>query len=1048
MATNNQNIPRRPLTEFAQKYGVFKNRSQPAIIHALQGYKSGHTPVSANKPDDSANREEWKKIIEDYQFGQAQGFPMGWIRALGAYIPTAYTDFAAGWPKTELHNSIHPLIDGREWETLDRCSKSYPPPLIGNGRSGFMVADNEIIWDVLKPILQLTSRYLDNAHLWPWWDALLSEANSDNKITEESPSLKDTQNLCFRMRTGEEVSKQTVQVKDLLRAMAGHWHLRLRSMCCSPSHGGPQDGDWFGVTMPFGGPGKGTITLGAELIRALLTKDLKEPERIMLVTFCARTLAHEIAHAAAMHYQRRCDPRVPAETNGFKALPEAYFQDEALNELGHSMEQNVFKSDHLPIMSNTDGLMLMMINADFPFPKEHQASGFSQYLPPGKDLEPHAQARTLVPIEWMRMLLFPDFWDHYINRYGGDGINPDKAPAARIMLGNKYRQEYGDLLRVDLGILSDLPITANMSPEGTVACQLENMRRNMQRVARDRLEMVAGEYTIDPKTGVFSPPPLPILPPPQEEPSNNAPGGSQAQETAQIQGGPQVQGQPPAPLPQGQEAPARAPRDPPTPTSVYVLPDDIKEPLKASEVHAATRIATLLKYFRNVLGLHCIATCTEDALLFNLALLAKQHFQEDVTTEDWAYFLRACSSAEKMITWDSKTKLIHALKVGWEPSEPELRSPLPRPGWPEATLEPNALYEMIDHVRSFILSCAGFYPPNAVTWYDDEVVAFHFNALYGCGVSTADFKGICLTYFSSCWTTGPPGCMQYNAPNYLEKMAVGIDEHVRSLSESIDIGAAAPTGLIQNAINVAFEGVGVPEKDKATHPRHLLEDNRDWWQKALLELLPDYFSITMDGGQMRILFTYIGSIYSNDELLDHMTEEQAIAFYDFVTKYWEVPTAKRKIWPSELRNLYNSYQTDESLKIKLPRVFFSCLCMPSKYSKITPERQVEFAPAPEPAKSAEGANTQGQNAQGGAQGGGQEGNQGGTQGGPQTQEGFQAQGGPQVQGGPQIQGGPQAQGGFQTQGGFQAQGGPQVQGGPNIPIPPHPPTQGWWWRGN
>ena len=30
-------------------------------------------------------------------------------------------------------------------------------------------AENKIVWDVLEPILQLTSRYLDNAHLWPWY---------------------------------------------------------------------------------------------------------------------------------------------------------------------------------------------------------------------------------------------------------------------------------------------------------------------------------------------------------------------------------------------------------------------------------------------------------------------------------------------------------------------------------------------------------------------------------------------------------------------------------------------------------------------------------------------------------------------------------------------------------------------------------------------------------------------------------------------------------------------------------------------------------------
>lgn len=139
MAANDPTRPRRPLTEFAQKYGTFNNRSRPDIIDALQGYKSGLTPVSPERLDDSENRREWKRKIANYQDTVIGGFPIPWSRALRAYIPTAHADFASHWRKFELENQIHPLIDGPQWETLNGCLKNYPPPLISGGNSGFMV---------------------------------------------------------------------------------------------------------------------------------------------------------------------------------------------------------------------------------------------------------------------------------------------------------------------------------------------------------------------------------------------------------------------------------------------------------------------------------------------------------------------------------------------------------------------------------------------------------------------------------------------------------------------------------------------------------------------------------------------------------------------------------------------------------------------------------------------------------------------------------------------------------------------------------------------
>lgn len=262
--------------------------------------------------------------------------------------------------------------------------------------------------------------------------------------------------------------------------------------------------------------------------------------------------------------------------------------------------------------------MLMMFNADFPFPGIHQARGLSQYLPPGKELEPHTQVRSLVSIEWMRMLLCDEFWDHYVNRYGGAALIPD-APQADIctVWDQDEKTEYASNLKYkDVFIEPDCLITPGMLHGQKIAYQVANMRRNMQRQARDKLREV-------------------IL-------MNGR--------TMDLQGEPQSQDQPLAQLSQGQGAPTPAPRAP-TPTLRYVSHDDVPKPLTISEVQTAARIAAHLRYFRNLLGLHCIATWTEDALWFHLAHLAKRRRNQNVSFEDWGYFLRVCNESGEMLRY-------------------------------------------------------------------------------------------------------------------------------------------------------------------------------------------------------------------------------------------------------------------------------------------------------------------------------------------------------------------------------------------------------------
>lgn len=292
-----------------------------------------------------------------------------------------------------------------------------------------------------------------------------------------------------------------------------------------------------------------------------------------------------------------------------------------------------------------------------------------QYLPPGKELEPHAQARSLVSIEWMRMFLFPEFWEHHIGRFGSEAILQNAPLAERYALGDKDALNIGlELNFTNPMILDNELITPDMTLRDIMAFKIVNIRRNMQRESRDRLRLAMVKYPDGVDDGIFDPalPPLLVHLPPLAPTAPQEPGAPQPPVTGQNQEGPQIQGQPQSPAPgapqdqgpgQNQAGPPvqpspvlpPSPLDNPTPTVPYTLPPTTPEPLKASQVVAANKIAAYLKYFRNILGLHVIATFAQSAMWFHLAKLVSARGGEDISAEDWEYFLRACNLSGEML---------------------------------------------------------------------------------------------------------------------------------------------------------------------------------------------------------------------------------------------------------------------------------------------------------------------------------------------------------------------------------------------------------------
>lgn len=74
-------------------------------------------------------------------------------------------------------------------------------------------------------------------------------------------------------------------------------------------------------------------------------------------------------------------------------------------------------------------------------------------------------------------------------------------------------------------------------------------------------------------------------------------------------------------------------------------------------------------------------------------------------------------------------------------------------------------------------------------------------------------------------------------------MIKAVRKYVYAHSETTDVGTALSADLLRDVINIAFVGDGANDKYAlVVHERGRLADNPRWWESALSQLLPDYFS--------------------------------------------------------------------------------------------------------------------------------------------------------------------------------------------------------------
>jgi hypothetical protein len=119
------------------------------------------------------------------------GFTLKELVHLGAFPDSAHS-------KGQQNNlgSIHPIFAQDNWEEdilvqfagkrkLDPLGKDH-----NNGlRDGYWTAHNPLVWKVLEPSLKLASKFVENAHIFPWVRQYLPSMTSINNATADFDSM-------------------------------------------------------------------------------------------------------------------------------------------------------------------------------------------------------------------------------------------------------------------------------------------------------------------------------------------------------------------------------------------------------------------------------------------------------------------------------------------------------------------------------------------------------------------------------------------------------------------------------------------------------------------------------------------------------------------------------------------------------------------------------------------------------------------------------------------------------------------------------------------
>ncbi|KAJ8059594.1 hypothetical protein OCU04_011249 [Sclerotinia nivalis] len=315
---------------------------------------SGLTPLAPLFPRARVDPEEiaLRHRIEDFQREQLEGFTSRELADMDVLTDRRLKD-------STLDNPIMPLIRMERWELRpdqpDFTRNCMYPLMIDGQQHGDWSMHNPLVYEKMKPVLQLATRTIMSMYTLPWFAALIfgkrvpinpARVRPHDELPDHTVSF-----LPYNTTHYDEVRARMIQVFHDLEHV---WNLKCGFMAPGGDPRGPEypldaddkiEADVYGLTVTnyaymmydrnVNRSWKVYIFLNYTQLDSLFRNDLTTTERKTVEWASAVTLVHEIIHAINFVCPRIDGSRVqnPDDEN-----PPWFYDKEALAEVGYSFE--------------------------------------------------------------------------------------------------------------------------------------------------------------------------------------------------------------------------------------------------------------------------------------------------------------------------------------------------------------------------------------------------------------------------------------------------------------------------------------------------------------------------------------------------------------------------------------------------------------------------------------------------------------------------------------------------------------------------------------
>lgn len=389
----------------------------------------------------------FNKRIENYQRSRFYGFAAHELEQLE--VLTALRNESLS---SQLNNSVHPMYARDRWQTVAQMPRHYGPVPVRGDHKGYWVAENDVVWNVLRPCIQMASIMLTRAAYLPWWDALFNATRTTLiPIDPRRMDPKDAGKILFSFHAKYPCTVSELDIQKKLLQAARHIKFKLTSGY-TQNYTGTVTSDTWGNGVTDDDPVIPNLfwaCISLEELQPLLRPDLTDAEKQIVIFRCATTIVHETAHAVWM--TRKQDQSLIMNV-------EPYFEQEVLSELGWSLESHMYGGDpgnlvEVDFSFGGPGLPPMGIWKSDWFTDHHENYNNSKapvlYVPPKIPL-PAYQGRFYtydawpISFTWVHSLFQNQTWDINVRMWGN--VATQMGPLAigtrqyhDSMLGDPYQ---------------------------------------------------------------------------------------------------------------------------------------------------------------------------------------------------------------------------------------------------------------------------------------------------------------------------------------------------------------------------------------------------------------------------------------------------------------------------------------------------------------------------------------------------------------------------------------------------------------------------------